>query len=170
MALVALLVLSLTSPMYADDINDLKKQIEEQNKTLREMQHKLEMLEARQTRQDKDINEAVAKAIDDKKIDVLPDSLKWAENIKINGDLRYRYEMIDEEGSDNRNRNRIRARLGVAGKVNDDIEVKMRLATSDSPVIKVILFQRIKRLMTPSRKSPYGWISPTSSGTQRIAI
>ena len=115
----------------ADEISDLKAQLAEQQRMLLQMQQKLEQLEAKQSAQDERIEEQVAKVVDEKKVGAVPDSLKWAEKVKISGDLRYRYEMIDEEGLDNRNRNRIRARLGITGQVTDDIEVGLRLATSE---------------------------------------
>jgi hypothetical protein len=49
--------------------------------------------------------------------------LAWAEKIKIKGDMRYRYETIEDDrklaaaGADDRNRSRIRARLGVTAQV-----------------------------------------------------
>lgn len=59
----------------------------------------------------------------------------WWENVKIKGDLRYRHEMISEEGKDARNRQRIRARLAVEGKVNNEMKAAIQLATgSDDPV------------------------------------
>jgi len=59
----------------------------------------------------------------------------WWENIKLKGDLRYRHEMIDNEGSDARHRHRIRARLEIFGAANDYTTVGIQLATgSDDPV------------------------------------
>ena len=93
---------------------------------------RLEKLESQQAQQNKAIDDQITKAVEKKQVAALPESLKWTENIKISGDLRYRYEIIDEEGSNNRNRNRIRARLGITGKVTDDVEVGLRLATSEA--------------------------------------
>jgi hypothetical protein len=60
---------------------------------------------------------------------------EWWENVKIKGDLRYRHEMIDNEGSDARHRHRLRTRLGIYGKTNDYTRVGIQLATgSDDPV------------------------------------
>jgi hypothetical protein len=60
---------------------------------------------------------------------------EWWENVRFNGDLRYRYELIDAEGKPDRNRHRIRARLGMHGKVNGNMTVGIQLATgSDDPV------------------------------------
>ena len=64
-----------------------------------------------------------------------PQSSSWADNVKLKGDLRYRYESIDKEGKDLRQRNRIRARVGIRAKVNPTISIDFRLATgSDDPV------------------------------------
>lgn len=57
------------------------------------------------------------------------------DNIKIKGDLRYRHEMIDEEGADANHRHRIRARLFIGGKVNDEWNAGVQMATgSNDPV------------------------------------
>ena len=65
----------------------------------------------------------------------LANAADWWNSISVFGDLRYRHEMIDEEGKDTRNRHRIRARLGVDGDVNERIKVRVQLATgSDDPV------------------------------------
>jgi hypothetical protein len=59
----------------------------------------------------------------------------WWEAVKVKGDLRYRHEMIDEEGKDARHRHRIRARIGIYGTVSDYTTVGIQLATgSDDPV------------------------------------
>jgi len=59
----------------------------------------------------------------------------WAEKIKINGDIRYRYETIEDDrklasaDADDRNRSRIRARLGVTAQVSEDVKARFALAT-----------------------------------------
>jgi len=59
----------------------------------------------------------------------------WTESIKVQGDLRYRHELIDQEGDEVRNRHRIRARIGIEGKVNETTQAFIHLATgSDDPV------------------------------------
>ncbi len=59
----------------------------------------------------------------------------WWETIKMKGDLRYRHEMIDIEGKDDRHRHRIRARIGITGEVSPYTTVGIQLATgSDDPV------------------------------------
>jgi hypothetical protein len=65
----------------------------------------------------------------------LPQASNWWENIKIEGDFRYRHEMIDKEGKDIRHRHRLRARLSVFAKANDMIDIGIRMATgSNDPV------------------------------------
>ena len=62
-------------------------------------------------------------------------SSSWAERIKWQGDFRYRYEDIQEDGRDDRDRNRIRARPALVAKTGDNTEVGFGLATgSDDPV------------------------------------
>ena len=56
----------------------------------------------------------------------------WWESVALKGDFRFRHEMIDEEGKDARNRQRIRARLAVQGDVAPGIGVVIQLATGSS--------------------------------------
>ena len=57
----------------------------------------------------------------------------------LKGDLRLRGEVIDKEGEDTRNRARVRARIGLDAKVNDDIDVHVRIASgSDDPTPQAI--------------------------------
>ena len=59
----------------------------------------------------------------------------WVDRIKLIGDFRYRYEGIDIQGSDDRERNRMRARIGMVARVSDDLEVILGLASgSDDPI------------------------------------
>jgi hypothetical protein len=56
----------------------------------------------------------------------------WVSNFTLNGDLRYRNETIDQEFvRKDRNRDRIRLRLGVAAKVNDTIKVTTQFASAE---------------------------------------
>ena len=61
--------------------------------------------------------------------------MSWSERIKWKGDYRFRYEAIDQEGKDDRDRWRIRARPALVARINDTAEVGFGLATgSDDPV------------------------------------
>jgi hypothetical protein len=55
----------------------------------------------------------------------------WADKLTLKGDFRYRYESIEKEGSEDRVRNRIRARIGAEAKPTDDLKVGLRLSTSE---------------------------------------
>jgi hypothetical protein len=109
----------------ADDISDMKKQ-------LADLQARIDQMEAQQK---KVVAEEVNKAIE-KKGTVLPDSMKWAENMKISGDLRYRYEGIDSQTGGkwgpSINRNRLRARIGLYDKINDEVDVGFRIASGSA--------------------------------------
>jgi len=59
----------------------------------------------------------------------------WAKKIKLKGDFRYRYELIDEDGKDKRHRNRLRLRIGLNAKINDTLDVGAMLASGgEDPV------------------------------------
>lgn len=58
----------------------------------------------------------------------------WVDSIKISGDFRYRYENTDQQGRDDRDRHRMRARAGIKASPRQDLEVGLALATgSDDP-------------------------------------
>lgn len=57
------------------------------------------------------------------------DKSSWADHIAMKGDFRYRYENIDPENSNTRERNRVRARLGVIADLPNDVEVGIGLAS-----------------------------------------
>lgn len=55
----------------------------------------------------------------------------WTENLKVGGDLRYRYESIDDDTKEGaRTRNRYRARIGIKAKANDNVALGFTLATA----------------------------------------
>jgi len=136
-AAVMFLVLSQTSAAKADEIGELRELIQEQAEQLGQLQKRLDELEAKQKQQDQQVEKKVSEAVKDQQAAALPDSLKWAEKIKISGDLRYRHDHLDAEsnvsgrdewlnGSD---RNRIRARLMIEAMLNKDLDVGMRIAS-----------------------------------------
>ncbi len=62
-------------------------------------------------------------------------AISWAQRIRIKGDFRYRYEEIDVEGGDTRERNRIRARAAIVASLPANTEVALGIATGgDDPV------------------------------------
>jgi hypothetical protein len=60
-----------------------------------------------------------------------PSPAAWADKISIQGDLRYRFEQIDQEISADRNRQRIRARTVIVAKPQDNLQVGFGLSTSE---------------------------------------
>ena len=56
-------------------------------------------------------------------------AVSWAENLRFSGDLRYRHELIDEDGREQRQRQRIRARFGVTAQVTESLSAGIRVAT-----------------------------------------
>lgn len=131
LAVVISFLLLTASILGADEIAELKQQLAEQQKVLEQMQKKLEELEAKQKQQAEQMEEEITKAVEEKPPTV-PESLKWAEKIKLSGDFRYRYEGIDaEEANGVRHRNRIRARLRVDAEVSDEFDGIFRLATAE---------------------------------------
>ena len=64
-------------------------------------------------------------------------SSSWTDRVSLYGDLRLRYEDIDEQGAPDaeRDRERGRARIGLKADVSEDVKVVMGLATGgDNPV------------------------------------
>lgn len=56
----------------------------------------------------------------------------WTDNVKVKGDLRYRHELIDVQNKDARNRQRLRARISIEGKVSDMATIYFGLASGSS--------------------------------------
>jgi hypothetical protein len=76
------------------------------------------------------IDQAVTAEVDERMA-----AVSWAERMRWKGDFRYRYENIDEQGKDGRNRSRIRARTALVADVSPTVEVGLGLATGgDDPV------------------------------------
>jgi hypothetical protein len=53
----------------------------------------------------------------------------WFDNVQIKGDFRYRHETAKEEDVTDRNRERIRVRLGADAKVDESIKLVFRIAS-----------------------------------------
>jgi hypothetical protein len=80
------------------------------------------------------LEERIDQAVD-VRVDERMAAVSWAERVRWKGDFRYRYENIDEEGKDGRNRSRIRARTNLEAQVSPTLDVGVGLATGgDDPV------------------------------------
>lgn len=139
-----LCALALSWPAAAgaqEDVNQLKSELQAQKQRQAELEDKINQLEARQKLKEQALTEkidqvAAATAEEEKKADVIPEALKWASRLNWYGDFRYRYEYIDDDGTDSedRHRNRIRARLGLTAKVSDEWDLGFRIATGQGEV------------------------------------
>lgn len=59
----------------------------------------------------------------------------WSDRVQLSGDFRYRWESIDREAGDSRERQRIRARPAIRARVTETVRAGFGLATGgDSPV------------------------------------
>ncbi len=149
----SLIVVILAAGIFAvdgrcDDLSDLKAQLQllqAKVEALEKQQHakdaqiaqqmeKVDAIEKQQMAKNAEFSTQIAEAADKKT--ALPESLKWAEKIKLSGDFRYRYEQIDDETrSDVRDRNRIRVRVGLDAEVNEDLDFGLRIASgNDDPI------------------------------------
>ena len=148
--LIGLTALLFSSSMLAqvseDEIQTLRAQIELLNQRLDQlerqnqaMSRELQQSQAQttvtpaatsETALDEKIDQAVTAQVAERMA-----AVSWAERMRWKGDFRYRYENIDEEGKDGRNRNRIRARTALVADVTPTVEVGLGLATGgDDPV------------------------------------
>lgn len=65
----------------------------------------------------------------------------WVDRIKFKGDIRLRYEEIDRETREKRDRGRYRARLGLTAKATDNVNVIVQIASgADNPVSRNVTF------------------------------
>ncbi|MBI5117495.1 putative porin [Candidatus Poribacteria bacterium] len=116
---VCLGLLFLSGTAFAEDETaELRRIIEEQNQRISDLMSRIETIESAQDNQ--------AEWIEQK------DKPIWTDTIKVSGDFRYRHELIDEEDLDNRNRHRIRARIGVGATLSDEVDLGFQLATSEA--------------------------------------
>lgn len=121
----------------ADEIGDLKQELEAHKQRTAELENRINQLEARQRLEErspsKKMDEVAAKA-ETVQPNGVPDILEWAAKARWYGDFRYRYEYIDDDrpkdgaARPDRHRNRIRARLGLDAKVNDEWSLGFRVA------------------------------------------
>ena len=136
-----LLAFSHVSVAGADEISELRELIRAQNQQLQQLRQRLDELEAEQKQQSQQMETKISEAVKDKQVGALPDSLQWAEKVRISGDLRYRHEHIDAEkvGSvrwkEGRDRDRIRARLMIEAIVNDEWGLGFRLASGQRDIL-----------------------------------
>lgn len=133
--------LLLSSSVFAqageDEIAELRAQIELLTRRLDQLEQQNQALEqaqaaapAQQELIDSRVNEAVSEQMDERLA-----GMEWAERMRWSGDFRYRFEGTEVDGSDSRNRNRIRARALLEADLSPTLQVGIGLATGgDDPV------------------------------------
>jgi type II secretory pathway pseudopilin PulG len=138
--LLVVMMLGVLSPAIAQAADTTDARIEKLEAAVRALQAELNALKAERAAEkrkppavdQKYVDSMVSKAIKSKKGEItgVPD---WLGNITPFGDLRLRYEYMDDETkTDARNRNRVRARFGFKAKFNDEWDATVRLATGNS--------------------------------------
>jgi len=143
--LIILLVLSLSlcststfAQVSDDEIQLLRQQIQMLTERLDAMERQnkqlAETVEESKTQTVAQTEEIVTEKVDEK-VDEKMAAVSWAERIRWSGDFRYRYENIDQEDRDGRNRSRIRARTHLEADLAPTMKVGFGLATGgDDPV------------------------------------
>lgn len=93
-----------------------------ENGVLTQMQYEklVKQAEVKESATDSGMSKEMAKA------------LEWASRVNISGDMRFRHENIDQDTSNGvkESRQRIRARLKVSAKINDEVDAGFRLVTA----------------------------------------
>jgi hypothetical protein len=118
-----------------EDFQQLREQLAAVSQRLDELAAENAQLRAAQEESVAAINDVQATVTTIEPSDAAVAVETWSDRIVLDGDFRYRYERIDPEGSDARNRNRIRARTNIKAEVADNIDVGFGLATGgDDPV------------------------------------
>jgi len=141
---LSLLIFSATTfaQVSEDEIQLLRQQIElltnrldaleKQNQL---MSQTIEQSNAQSVAKTEEIVDAKVDTAVTEKVDEKMAAVSWAERLRWKGDFRYRYENIDQEDKDGRNRSRIRARTHLEADLSPTLQVGIGLATGgDDPV------------------------------------
>lgn len=145
-AAVACLTLAAAGPAHAVDdaeIQSLREQLlalsqrlddlEQSNQELRTENSRLQAAQAKDDSAIAELSEST-QAVSER-LDQATGASSWTDRISLNGDFRFRDETIDEQGKDDRRRNRIRARALISAEVTEDVEVGLGFASGgDDPV------------------------------------
>ena len=110
-------------------MNQRLDSLEQENSNLKQKNVDLVRNNAVAVEKKAELDEAVAKV--EKHIE----AASWPERLSWSGDLRPRYEYIDAEGKDSRNRLRVRARAVINAQVTEGVTVGIGIASgSEDPV------------------------------------
>jgi hypothetical protein len=146
-AVILLLIAILLSPasfaeVSNDELQALRQQVQMLTQRLDELEKANQQTNATVSELGQATTARVDEAVESKVDSVIEEQLEdhlaaasWAERLRWKGDFRYRYENIDQEGKDGRNRSRIRARTHLEADLSPTLEVGIGLATGgDDPV------------------------------------
>ena len=125
---VGLLMNSPTAFAAVSDevVQQLLQRLEAQEKRIAELEKNAQQTQTAVEEQKQAVAEVAARPAAS-----APAPASWADKLSLKGDLRLRYENIDDENaSDERNRARIRARLALIAKPQDNLEIGLGLTTS----------------------------------------
>ena len=148
-ALIAAMFLAIATPRAACADESTEARLRKLEATLAAVQQELAALKAEQSAQksnpapvayEKQLDDMVAKAIDERAAE-MGSAPSWLQDMEFFGDFRYRHEQINDTGESSsisgqqRDRNRIRARIGLKATINDEFDTIFRLASgsSDTP-------------------------------------
>jgi hypothetical protein len=108
-------------------VQQLLERLDKQEKRIAELEQATQQTQTQVEEQ----KQAVARVVATPAV-TAPAVTSWTDTITLKGDLRTRYENIDDENSsDERNRERVRARLGVIAKPQSNLELGLGLSTTD---------------------------------------
>lgn len=109
----------VTPDAKADEISELKAAVQALQRRVEELEGHAKATEVTNDRQTDQIAQARAS---------VP---AWVPNYVFKGDLRYRNETIDQEFVPQRNRDRIRVRVGLTARISDTLRTEFQLASSE---------------------------------------
>jgi len=118
----AVLIAGSAAQAQEPTLTDLQKQ-------LQELSAKIAKLEQQSVLSNTDTAVPTNVAARLEKLEERPEVPEWALNTEIHGDIRYRYENTEVGGSNTKDRQRVRARIGAYGSVNDYVDYGIRFAT-----------------------------------------
>ena len=107
-------------------VQELLQRLEAQDKRIAELEKN-----AQQTQTEVEEQKQVVARVAARPAVNAPAAASWTDKLSLKGDLRLRYENIDDENAaEERNRARIRARLALIAKPQDNLELGLGLTTS----------------------------------------
>ena len=117
--------------VFADETSELILKILVKKGIITEQE--VNAMKAELGREKKVAEKAAPKGLVDRveKLETAKKASDWAERIKFKGDFRYRHEILWDNDSTTRNRERVRARLEALAKVNEQVDVGLRIVSGN---------------------------------------